>query len=74
MKKNFELICDFLIDEVIDDLKANYESLPEQEEWIRTMLEYNVKGGKVVYEWKGSSLIKKILNSIGGRESVCGGK
>ncbi len=74
MKKSFELICDFLIDEVIDDLKANYESLPEQEEWIRTMLEYNVKGGKVVYEWKGLSLIKKILNSIGGRESVCGGK
>ncbi len=74
MKKSFELICDFLIDEVIDDLKANYESLPEQEEWIRTMLEYNVKGGKVVYEWKGLSLIKKILNSIGGRESVWGGK
>ncbi len=42
------MTCDYLIDEMIEDLKANYEALPEQVEWMRTMLEYNVKGGKVV--------------------------
>ncbi len=43
-------MCDYLINEVIEDLNANYDALPEQVDWMRTMLEYNVKGGKVVYE------------------------
>lgn len=46
-KKSFEAICDMLIDEVLKDLKDNYEGIPEEVQWVKKMLEYNVKGGKM---------------------------
>lgn len=47
MKDSFKSMCDVLIDEVIEDLKANYEAIPEQVAWMKEMLDYNVKGGKM---------------------------
>jgi len=46
-KGSFTKICDLLIDELLEDLPANYE-LPEREtDWLRKMLEHTVKGGKM---------------------------
>mmetsp|Transcript_4108 Transcript_4108/g.6270 ORF Transcript_4108/g.6270 Transcript_4108/m.6270 type:complete len:479 (-) Transcript_4108:8-1444(-) len=41
-------MTDFLIDEILADLKENYEAIPEQIKWIHDMLHYNVKGGKMI--------------------------
>eukprot|EP00536_Pseudo-nitzschia_multiseries_P014896 jgi/Psemu1/298851/fgenesh1_pm.784_\ len=44
---SFTKICDLLIEEILEDLPANYE-LPQREtDWLRKMLEHTVKGGKM---------------------------
>lgn len=46
-KKSFMSICDMLIEEIVADLPKNYD-LPDRETtWIREMLDYNTKGGKM---------------------------
>jgi len=46
-KGSFTKICDLLIEEILEDLPANYE-LPQREtDWLRKMLEHTVKGGKM---------------------------
>ena len=46
-KGSFTKICDMLISEILEELPTKYE-LPEREtEWLRKMLEYTVKGGKM---------------------------
>ncbi|CAM9195584.1 unnamed protein product [Chrysoparadoxa australica] len=46
-KKAFVGICDMLMEEVLEDMKETHEAIPEQVEWVKNMLEYNVKGGKM---------------------------
>jgi len=44
---SFTTICDLLIDECVKDLRVTHE-LPEAEKkWLKDMLEYNTKGGKM---------------------------
>ncbi|CAN0143490.1 unnamed protein product [Ascophyllum nodosum] len=38
---------EFLAKELVDDIADNYEGIPEQLSWLRDMLEYNTKGGKM---------------------------
>lgn len=46
-KESFLAVCDMLIEEICVELKPGYE-LPEREvEWVRRMLNYNVRGGKM---------------------------
>ncbi|KAG5176778.1 farnesyl pyrophosphate synthase [Tribonema minus] len=47
LKGSFASLCDVLIEEVLDELASDYEAIPEQLQWMRAMLEYNVKGGKM---------------------------
>eukprot|EP00617_Octactis_speculum_P026577 CAMPEP_0185769122 /NCGR_PEP_ID=MMETSP1174-20130828/53383_1 /TAXON_ID=35687 /ORGANISM="Dictyocha speculum, Strain CCMP1381" /LENGTH=408 /DNA_ID=CAMNT_0028454079 /DNA_START=1 /DNA_END=1227 /DNA_ORIENTATION=+ len=55
--KSFDAVGEMLIDEICGELSPMYE-LPEAEvQWIRRMLEYNVKGGKMN---RGKMVIKSI--------------
>lgn len=46
-KESFLAVCDMLIDEVCNELPRGYE-MPEREvAWVRRMLDYNVRGGKM---------------------------
>lgn len=46
-KKAFLGVCDMLIDEVCGELPGGYEMPPREVAWVRRMLEYNVRGGKM---------------------------
>eukprot|EP00535_Pseudo-nitzschia_heimii_P004593 CAMPEP_0197177720 /NCGR_PEP_ID=MMETSP1423-20130617/3232_1 /TAXON_ID=476441 /ORGANISM="Pseudo-nitzschia heimii, Strain UNC1101" /LENGTH=405 /DNA_ID=CAMNT_0042627319 /DNA_START=99 /DNA_END=1313 /DNA_ORIENTATION=- len=46
-KGSFTKICDLLIEEILEDLPANYELPKRETEWLRKMLEHTVKGGKM---------------------------
>ncbi|KAG5185375.1 farnesyl pyrophosphate synthase, partial [Tribonema minus] len=51
-KGSFAAICDGLIEEALEELKTGYDAIPEQLQWVRAMLEYNVKGGKASHRLK----------------------
>ena len=40
-------MCDLLIDEVVAELPPMYEMPGAEVDWVRKMLDYNVKGGKM---------------------------
>lgn len=46
-KESFLKVCDMLIDEICDELPGGYELPPPEVEWVRKMLNYNVRGGKM---------------------------
>merc|ERR1719272_2689135 len=46
-KKSFMAVGDVLIEEAVACLKPLYEMPDLEQEWIRKMLNYNVKGGKM---------------------------
>jgi farnesyl diphosphate synthase len=46
-KGSFLTICNLLLEEVIAALPLNYDLPPRETQWLREMLEYNVKGGKM---------------------------
>lgn len=46
-KGSFLGICDMLIAEIMEDLPKNYDLPPRETEWLRTMLNHTVKGGKM---------------------------
>jgi farnesyl diphosphate synthase len=46
-KKSFEAVCDRLVQEAVADLPGDFEMPPPEVEWVRKMLDYNVKGGKM---------------------------
>jgi len=46
-KESFEGICDMLIDELLTELPSMYELPVREVTWMRDMLNYNVKGGKM---------------------------
>lgn len=46
-KESFEEICDMLIEEVLSELPGHYEMPAAEVDWVRKMLAYNVKGGKM---------------------------
>ena len=43
----FNEICDRLTSEILAELGSKYEMPTEAIDWIRKMIEYNVKGGKL---------------------------
>ena len=43
----FNEICDRLTAEILAELGSKYEMTTEALDWIRKMIEYNVKGGKL---------------------------
>lgn len=43
----FNEICDRLTSEILAELGSKYEMTTEALDWIRKMIEYNVKGGKL---------------------------
>lgn len=45
--ESFVAVCDRLIDEAVADLPGSFEMPPSEVKWVRDMLEYNVKGGKM---------------------------
>lgn len=71
-KGSFLKICDMLIDDMLKELPLRYD-LPQREvEWLREMLEYNVKGGKMnrglmVVE-SGVSILRKKKRQGGGKD------
>lgn len=46
-KEAFLQIADILSEEILDEFKTKYEMLDEAIEWVRKMLKYNIKGGKL---------------------------
>jgi len=46
-KESFVTICDMLIEECLNELKGGYECPDKELQYVRKMLEYNVKGGKM---------------------------
>mmetsp|Transcript_68175 Transcript_68175/g.220298 ORF Transcript_68175/g.220298 Transcript_68175/m.220298 type:complete len:419 (-) Transcript_68175:477-1733(-) len=46
-KESFLAVCDMLICEVCEELPPGYEMPPREVAWVRRMLEYNVRGGKM---------------------------
>lgn len=46
-KGSFTSICDLLIEEIINELPQTYELPSRETEWLRKMLDYTVKGGKM---------------------------
>ena len=46
-KGSFLKVCDRLIEEVVAELPAMYALPPRETAWVREMLEYNTKGGKM---------------------------
>ena len=46
-KEAFNEICDQLTAEILAELKSTYDMPAEAVEWVRRMIEYNVKGGKL---------------------------
>ncbi|EWM21458.1 farnesyl pyrophosphate synthase [Nannochloropsis gaditana] len=46
-KEAFIEICDQLTVELLTELKSRYELPAEASEWVKKMIEYNVKGGKL---------------------------
>eukprot|EP00903_Cladosiphon_okamuranus_P010630 g10052.t1 len=46
-KESFLAMHEFLAKELVDDIADNYEGIPPQLEWVREMLDYNTKGGKL---------------------------
>jgi farnesyl diphosphate synthase len=47
-KGSFMKVCDMLVKEVIETLPQNYDLPPREVEHLQRMLEYNVKGGKMI--------------------------
>jgi farnesyl diphosphate synthase len=46
-KESFMKVCDYLVSEAVAELPGSFE-MPEKEvAWVRRMLDYNVKGGKM---------------------------
>mmetsp|Transcript_79981 Transcript_79981/g.205770 ORF Transcript_79981/g.205770 Transcript_79981/m.205770 type:complete len:414 (-) Transcript_79981:168-1409(-) len=46
-KESFLAVCDMLIEEVCEELPGGYEMPKHEVEWVRKMLNYNVRGGKM---------------------------
>eukprot|EP01062_Namystynia_karyoxenos_P009247 TRINITY_DN13263_c0_g1_i1.p1 TRINITY_DN13263_c0_g1~~TRINITY_DN13263_c0_g1_i1.p1 ORF type:complete len:441 (+),score=187.62 TRINITY_DN13263_c0_g1_i1:81-1325(+) len=46
-RESFMAVGDALIEEVCNELPAGYELPPREVEWVRRMLQYNVRGGKL---------------------------
>jgi hypothetical protein len=46
-KGSFTRVCDLLIEETCAELAPCYEMPGDEVDWVREMLEYNVKGGKM---------------------------
>mmetsp|Transcript_60504 Transcript_60504/g.131082 ORF Transcript_60504/g.131082 Transcript_60504/m.131082 type:complete len:430 (+) Transcript_60504:63-1352(+) len=46
-KKSFMRICDLLVDEAIAELPTMCEMPASEVKWVKDMLDYNVKGGKM---------------------------
>eukprot|EP00928_Gymnodinium_smaydae_P079005 TRINITY_DN63035_c0_g1_i1.p1 TRINITY_DN63035_c0_g1~~TRINITY_DN63035_c0_g1_i1.p1 ORF type:complete len:441 (+),score=123.50 TRINITY_DN63035_c0_g1_i1:77-1324(+) len=46
-KDSFLAVCDMMIDEVCNELPGGYEMPKREVEWVRRMLNYNVRGGKM---------------------------
>eukprot|EP00746_Dinoflagellata_sp_MGD_P070999 gnl/MRDRNA2_/MRDRNA2_28986_c0_seq1.p1 gnl/MRDRNA2_/MRDRNA2_28986_c0~~gnl/MRDRNA2_/MRDRNA2_28986_c0_seq1.p1 ORF type:complete len:437 (-),score=94.40 gnl/MRDRNA2_/MRDRNA2_28986_c0_seq1:147-1457(-) len=44
---SFERVCDLILTEVLEELEPDYEMPKQEVDWIRNMLEYNMKGGKM---------------------------
>ena len=75
-KGAFLKVCDRLIDEIHAELPMMYSLPPRELKWVRDMLEYNTKGGKmnrglmvvecgiILYEAKGLELTDTVLNQF----------
>ncbi|GAB5035050.1 farnesyl diphosphate synthase [Nannochloropsis oceanica] len=46
-KEAFNEICDQLTEEILSELQGTYDMPKEAIEWVKKMIEYNVKGGKL---------------------------
>lgn len=46
-RKSFELVCDMLVEESVAELPCYCEVPPAEVKWVKDMLDYNVKGGKM---------------------------
>lgn len=46
-KESFLAVCDMLIDEICGELTPGYEMPVNEVAWVRRMLNYNVRGGKM---------------------------
>lgn len=46
-KKSFEAVCDMMIEEICGELTPGYEMPQGEVDWVRRMLNYNVRGGKM---------------------------
>jgi len=67
-KESFNKICDLLIEESIAELGKSHE-MPEREtKWVKDMLEYNVKGGKMnrglMVVASGAEILKKAKGKV----------
>jgi len=65
-KQSFEEICDMLIEEIVAELPEMYELPMPEVNWVREMLNYNIKGGKMN---RGTMVVEvgKILAESRGR-------
>jgi len=45
--QSFMAVCDKLLEEAVSDLPTSFEMPQKEVEWVRKMLDYNVKGGKM---------------------------
>merc|ERR1712050_711203 len=46
-KESFHAICNMLISEICDEVGLGYEMPKFEVDWVRRMLNYNVRGGKM---------------------------
>jgi farnesyl diphosphate synthase len=44
---SFERICDMLVADVLEELPRRYDLPPRETKWLETMLDHNVRGGKM---------------------------
>lgn len=66
-KGSFTKICDMLIEEILSELPRHYELPKRETDWLRKMLDYTVKGGKMN---RGLMVVESGVSIMGGKDNV----
>jgi farnesyl diphosphate synthase len=66
-KRSFVKMCDYLIEEIKEELPRHYDLPPRETSWIIDMLNYNVKGGKMN---RGLMVVDAGVLMLGGPKNV----
>jgi hypothetical protein len=66
-KRSFVKMCDYLIEEIKEELPRHYDLPPRETSWIIDMLNYNVKGGKMN---RGLMVVDAGVLMLGGAKNV----